>query len=94
MLQRHRSLVVTVASVIAIAALAAGLAGQEPETGRGYPSTDWPFTGGNWSSSRYSTLDDISADTLDSPRRRVGDAAPRRRGVALDPRWCRTAPST
>ena len=61
----HRSLVATVASVILFAALAGGLAGQEAEPGRGYPSTEWPFTGGNWSSSRYSTLDEINADTLD-----------------------------
>ncbi|MCY4638425.1 MAG: PQQ-binding-like beta-propeller repeat protein, partial [Acidobacteria bacterium] len=61
----HRSLVVTVASVIALAVFSGGLAGQEPEPGRGYPSTDWPFAGGNWASSRYSTLDDIAADTVD-----------------------------
>ena len=65
MLRRHRSLVVIVASAITLAALTAGVAGQEPEPGRGYPSTDWPFTGGNWSSSRYSTLDEIDLDTLD-----------------------------
>ena len=65
---RHRSLVITVVSAVVLAALtalAAGLAAQEAEPGRGYPSTDWPFTGGNWSSSRYSTLDEIDADTLD-----------------------------
>ncbi len=65
MSRSHRSVVVTVASAIALAVFSGGLAGQEPETGRGYPSTDWPFTGGNWSSSRYSTLDDIAADTVD-----------------------------
>ena len=63
--RRHRSLVVTVASAITLAALVVGLAGQEPEPGRGYPSTDWPFAGGNWSSSRYSTLDEIATATLD-----------------------------
>ena len=63
--ERHSSLVVGVAAVVVVAALAAGLAGQEAEPGRGYPSTDWPFAGGNWSSSRYSTLDEINADTLD-----------------------------
>ncbi|MCY4632893.1 MAG: PQQ-binding-like beta-propeller repeat protein, partial [Acidobacteria bacterium] len=63
--RRHRSLVVTVASAVTLAALVVGLAGQGPEPGRGYPSTDWPFTGGNWSSSRYSTLDEIAVDTLD-----------------------------
>ncbi|MCY4119980.1 MAG: PQQ-binding-like beta-propeller repeat protein, partial [Acidobacteria bacterium] len=63
--ERHISLVVGVAAAVVVAALAAGLAAQAPEPGRGFPSTDWPFTGGNWSSSRYSTLDEINADTLD-----------------------------
>ena len=63
--ERHSSLVVGVAAAVVVAALAASLAAQEAEPGRGYPSTDWPFTGGNWSSSRYSTLDEINADTLD-----------------------------
>ena len=62
---RHRSLVAVVASVAALAALAGGLTGQAPEPGRAYPAADWPFTGGDWSSSRYSTLDAISADTVD-----------------------------
>ena len=62
---RNRSLVVTAASAIALAAFAVGLAAQAPETGRGYPSGDWPFTGGNWSSSRYATLDEIATDTVD-----------------------------
>ena len=65
MLPRHRSLVVTAASAIALAAFAVGLAAQAPEPGGGYPSGDWPFTGGNWSSSRYSTLDEIATDTVD-----------------------------
>ena len=63
--RRQRSLVVTVASAVALAGLAAGLAAQAPEPGRGYPSMDWPFTGGNWSSSRYTTLDAVTADTVD-----------------------------
>ena len=63
--RRHRSLVVTLASAIAFAALAAPLAGQAPEPGRGLPAADWPFTGGNWSGSRYSTLDEVAADTVD-----------------------------
>ena len=65
MRRSHRSLVVTVVSAIALVAFAGGLSGQAPEPGRGYPSGDWPFTGGNWSSSRYSTLDDIATDTVD-----------------------------
>ena len=63
--RRHRSLVVTIASAITLAALAGGLAAQAPEPGRGYPAGDWPFTGGNWSGSRYSTLDDVAAETVD-----------------------------
>ena len=63
--RRHRSLVVTIASAITLAALAGGLAAQAPEPGRGYPAGDWPFTGGNWSGSRYSTLDEVAADTVD-----------------------------
>ena len=41
-----------------------GLEGQGPEPGRGYPAADWPFVGGNWSSSRYSTLTDITTETV------------------------------
>ena len=63
--RRHRSLVVTIASAITLAALAGGLAAQAPEPGRGYPAADWPFTGGNWSGSRYSTLDDVAVETVD-----------------------------
>ena len=46
-------------------AFAGGLVGQEPEPGRGYPSADWSFTGGNWSSSRYTVLDAVATDTVD-----------------------------
>ena len=62
--RRRLSLVVTLASVVTLAALA-GPGAQEPEPGRGHPSTDWPFTGGNWSSSRYSSLDAVDADTVE-----------------------------
>ena len=65
MLRRNRSLVATAASAVALATFTAGLAAQAPEPGRGYPSGDWPFTGGNWSSSRYATLDEIGTDTVD-----------------------------
>ena len=51
--------------LVTLALLAAAPGAQESEPGRGYPSTDWPFTGGNWSSSRYSTLDGIATDTVD-----------------------------
>ncbi len=61
----YRAIVAVAASVITVLLLAGGLAGQAPDPGRGYPSTDWPFTGGNWSSSRYSTLDAVATDTVD-----------------------------
>ena len=63
--RRSRALVVTVLSAFILVALAGGLIAQEPEPGRGYPATDWPLTGGNWSSSRYSTLDAVASDTVD-----------------------------
>ena len=65
MFRRNRSLVATAASAVALAAFTAGLSAQAPEPGRGYPSGDWPFTGGNWSSSRYTTLDEIATNTVD-----------------------------
>jgi len=39
--------------------------GQGGAQGRGYPTEDWPLVGGNWSSTRYSTLSDISTGTVD-----------------------------
>ena len=61
---------VTVAAVIVVVAavllsLTGALQGQVADSGRGYPAQDWPLTGGNWSSSRYSTLTDITTDTVD-----------------------------
>ena len=61
----HRPLVAAVASVVALAVLVGVAAGQESERGGGYPGADWPFTGGDWASSRYSTLDEVNADTVD-----------------------------
>ena len=49
--RRHRWFIVTGALALALALPAGDLAGQAPEAGRGYPAADWPFTGGNWSSS-------------------------------------------
>ena len=54
-----------VALAVGIAALPAGVQGQDPEDGRGYPAGDWPLVGGNWSSSRHSALADITLDTVD-----------------------------
>ena len=55
-----------VAGVVALTLTTPGrLYGQGPDSGRGYPAQDWTLAGGNWSSSRYSTLDDITTDTVD-----------------------------
>ena len=55
--------------VVALAAVAAALTavaqGQPPEPGSRFAAEDWPLAGGDWSSSRYSTLDQISTDTID-----------------------------
>ncbi len=55
--------------VVALAAVAAALTGvahgQPPEPGSRFAAEDWPLAGGDWTSSRYSTLDQISTDTID-----------------------------
>ena len=51
--------------VAGVVALTGGLQGQVPESGRGYSSQDWPLAGGDWTSARYSTLTDISTETVD-----------------------------
>ena len=38
---------------------------QVTQIGRDYSEQSWPFVGGDWSSSRYSMLDEISTDTID-----------------------------
>ena len=60
----HRGFIVAI--VAGIVALTGGLLqGQEPERGSGYPAADWPFAGGDWTSSRHSTLTAISTETID-----------------------------
>ena len=87
--------VMRVPAVIPAVFLAMVLAGtggaqaQPPESGRGYPSGDWPLVSGNWSSTRYSTLDDISPETIDRlggawVTRFPGGAASRATPVVLD----------
>ena len=51
--------------VMGILVFAVGLVGQESVSDRRYSEQDWPFVGGDWSSSRYSTLSDISTETVD-----------------------------
>ena len=60
----QRGLVVA-AVAVGIFATAGALQGQVSESGRGYPGQDWTFVGGDWSSSRHSTLTDITTDTID-----------------------------
>ena len=67
--------------------------GQSPEPGRGYPAADWPFAGGDWTSSRHSTLADITTETVGRlggawVARLPGGAASGRR------RWSTTGSST
>ena len=62
MVRCHVRFVVVVA---AVAALTGVLSAQTPASGRGYSAEDWPFAGGDQSSSRYSTLTEISKDTVD-----------------------------
>ena len=63
-MRRHqRGFVVAIAA--SVLALTGGLQAQAPESGRGYSSQDWPLAGGDWTSSRYSTLREISTDTID-----------------------------
>ncbi len=57
--------------VAVVILLSAALAdGQVAEAGRGYPEEDWTLVSGNWSGSRYTTLAEISTDTV----RRLGAA--------------------
>ena len=74
---------------IVLVAVAGGLEGQAPESGRGYPSKDWPLVSGNWSGARYSTLAEITTDTVDRlggawVTRLAGGAASRATPVILD----------
>ena len=65
MRQRQRGVIVAVVAGMAALAIPNALQGQGPEGGRGYPTGNWPLVGGNWSSSRYSALTDISTATVD-----------------------------
>ena len=58
----QRNLVV--ATTVGVLVMAAGLEVQAQEIGRGHSGLDWPFVGGDWSSSRYSTLADITTDNV------------------------------
>jgi alcohol dehydrogenase (cytochrome c) len=49
------------AGVLALAVVAQA---QTSEGGGDYPGRDWPLVGGDWSGSRYTTLRDITTDTV------------------------------
>ena len=53
------------AIAVGLVSLTGGLQAQAPEPGRPYPAQDWPLVGGDWSSSRYSTLADVTTETVD-----------------------------
>ena len=60
-----RVIAVVAAMCLAVVVAPMGdLQGQAPESGRGYPSQDWPLVGGNRSGTRYSTLAEITTDTV------------------------------
>ena len=51
--------------VVGVLVCASGLLGQQSTSDRTYSEQNWQFAGGDWSSSRYSTLSDISTETVD-----------------------------
>ncbi len=53
----------SLAASLLVAFLSAPAAGQQ--VGSSFSADDWPMAGGDWTSSRYSTLDQISTDTID-----------------------------
>ena len=61
--RRNRARVVSIAATLGVA-FVSGLQGQG-QSGFDYPARDWPAVGGNWLSSRYSTLTDISTNSID-----------------------------
>ena len=85
---RAVTVVAALASVL-IVTQAGGLQAQAPEAGRGHPSRDWTLVGGSWASARYSTLDEISLETIDRlggawVTRFSGGASSRATPVVLD----------
>ena len=58
-------LAVRVVTTVLVVILSGALLGQVHDGGRGFPAKDWSLVGGDWSSSRHSTLNDITIDTVD-----------------------------
>ena len=57
--------VATIAACVVILFMAGNLEAQGPANGSDYPARDWPLVSGNWSSSRYSVLEDITTATVE-----------------------------
>src|SRR6476660_5279085 len=51
-------------AVVLLLTVSTGVAVQQPEDGRALPGKDWPLVGGDWTSSRYSTLDQINTTNV------------------------------
>jgi alcohol dehydrogenase (cytochrome c) len=62
---RKIQLGLVVALAVAVAALTGVVQAQTPEPGSRFSADDWPLAGGDWTSSRYSTLDEVSTETID-----------------------------
>ena len=58
---------ISVTAIVGVACLYLGghVQGQSTDSGLGYPGADWPLVGGNWASTRYSILDEITTETID-----------------------------
>lgn len=65
MRRKHTLGLVLAAVAIVCVLFAENLEGQLANQDRGYPKEDWPFVGGNWAGTRYSALDEITAETID-----------------------------
>ena len=54
----------TLLAVVLLLTVSTGVAVQQPEDGRALPGKDWPLVGGDWTSARYSTLDQINTTNV------------------------------
>ena len=58
---RVRSILAVVLPAVAAAVLLGPLGAAQRQPGSTHGAADWPFIGGDWANSRYSTLDAIDA---------------------------------
>ncbi|MEE2638104.1 MAG: PQQ-binding-like beta-propeller repeat protein [Acidobacteriota bacterium] len=56
---------VVAATTVCVLGFSGASLGQDPDPGRDLAAEDWPLAGGDWTSSRYSTLTDINTVTID-----------------------------